>query len=116
MQPEVGVWRIGRTPDPINFPDPPKADDLDYPKAGDRFDSPTENLSVCYFATDLKACFGETLSRFRPNPVLADAAQESGFMRSGRSQLIGATNASRYKQNSCRANCSPQSASWMSRR
>ena len=47
---------MGRTPNPINFPDPPKADDLDYPKAGNRFDSPTENFSVCYFATDLKAC------------------------------------------------------------
>lgn len=77
------MWRIGRTPDPINFPDPPKSGELDYPKAGNRFDSPTEDFSVCYFATDLKACFGETLSRFRPNPALADAAQEEGFMRVG---------------------------------
>jgi RES domain len=74
---------VGRTPDPINFPDPPEADDLDYPRAGSRFDSPTENFRVCYFATDLKACFGETLSRFRPNPVLAEAAQEDGFMQVG---------------------------------
>jgi RES domain len=74
---------VGRTPDPINFPDPPRADDLDYPKAGNRFDSPTENFSVCYFATDLRACFGETLSRFRPNPMLDDAAEEDGFMQVG---------------------------------
>lgn len=81
--PGAGVWRVGRAPDPINFPDPPKADDLDYPKAGNRFDSPTENFSVCYFATDLTACFGETLSRFRPNPALAEAAEEDDFMRIG---------------------------------
>jgi hypothetical protein len=56
---------------------------LDYPKAGNRFDSPTENFSVCYFATDLEACFGETLSRFRPDPALAEAAQEEGFMQVG---------------------------------
>lgn len=74
---------MGRTPDPITFPDPPKADDLDYPKAGNRFDSPTENFQVCYFATDLAACFGETLSRFRPNPALAEAAEEAGFMQIG---------------------------------
>jgi hypothetical protein len=77
------VWRVGRAPDPINFPDPPKADDLDYPRAGNRFDSPTENFSVCYFATDLRACFGETLSRFRPNPALAEATQEDDFMQVG---------------------------------
>jgi hypothetical protein len=56
---------------------------LDYPHAGNRFDSPTEDFRVCYFATDLEACFGETLSRFRPNPALADAASEAGFMRNG---------------------------------
>jgi len=74
---------VGRTPDPISFPDPPRADDLDYPRAGNRFDSPTENFGVCYFASDLKACFGETLSRFRPNPALAAAAEEDDFMQVG---------------------------------
>ncbi len=74
---------MGRTPDPISFPEPPRADDLDYPRAGNRFDSPTENYGVCYFATDLRACFGETLSRFRPNPALAAAAAENGFMNVG---------------------------------
>jgi len=74
---------VGRTPDLITFPAPPRADDLDYPKAGNRFDSPTENFRVCYFATDLRACFGETLSRFRPNPKLAEAAREEGFMGIG---------------------------------
>jgi hypothetical protein len=83
VSPGAGVWRVGRTPDPIEFPDPPKADELDYPHAGNRFDSPTENFRVCYFATDLEACFGETLSRFRPDPALIAAADEEGFMPAG---------------------------------
>jgi RES domain len=78
--PGAGVWRVGRTPDPIEFPDPPKADELDHPRAGNRFHSPTENFRVCYFATDLEACFGETLARFRPDPALIAAADEEGFM------------------------------------
>lgn len=77
------MWRVGRAPDPINFPPPPKADELDYPHTGNRFDSPTENFAVCYFATKLEACLGETLSRFRPDPALASAADEEGFMRLG---------------------------------
>lgn len=81
--PKAGVWRVGRAPEPIHFPEPPKADELDYPHTGNRFDSPTENFSVCYFATQLEACFGETLSRFRPDPALADAADEEGFMGIG---------------------------------
>ena len=83
VSPGAGVWRVGRTPDPLQFPDPPKADELDYPHAGNRFDSPTENFRVCYFASDLDACFGETLSRFRPDPALVAAAEEEGFMPAG---------------------------------
>lgn len=83
VSPGAGVWRVGRTPDPIEFPDPPRADELDYPHAGNRFDSPTENFRVCYFASDLEACFGETLSRFRPDPALVAAAEEEGFMPAG---------------------------------
>lgn len=74
---------MGRSPDPIEFPDPPKADELDHSRAGNRFDSPTENFRVCYFATDLEACFGETLARFRPDPALIAAADEEGFMPAG---------------------------------
>lgn len=74
---------MGRSPDPIEFPDPPKADELDHSRAGNRFDSPTENFRVCYFATDLEACFGETLARFRPDPALIAAADEDGFMPAG---------------------------------
>jgi hypothetical protein len=81
--PGAGVWRVGRTPDPIEFPAPPKADELDHSRAGNRFDSPTENFRVCDFATDLEACFGETLARFRPDPALVAAADERGFMPAG---------------------------------
>lgn len=74
---------MGRAQEPIEFPDPPQGEDLDFPRAGNRFDSPTEDFSTCYFATDPAACFGETLSRFRPNPLLADVADEEGFMGIG---------------------------------
>jgi hypothetical protein len=81
--PAAGVWRVGRSQDPISFPDPPAGEELDYPSTGNRFDSPTEDFRTCYFATDPAACFGETLSRFRPNPALEDAAGEEGFMGIG---------------------------------
>jgi hypothetical protein len=81
--PRGGVWRVGRTQEPIDFPDPPAGENLEYPHAGNRFDSPTEDFSTCYFATDLRACFGETLARYRPNPRLAEAATEAGFMGVG---------------------------------
>ena len=48
-----------------------------------RFDSPTGDYRVCYFATTLEACFGEILSRFRPDPGLSAIAQEEGFMALG---------------------------------
>lgn len=74
---------MGRTQEPVDFPPPPSGDKLEYRHAGNRFDSPTEDFSTCYFATDQRACFGETLSRYRPNPLLADAAAEEGFMGVG---------------------------------
>ena len=74
---------MGRAQEPIDFPDPPRGADLEFSKAGNRFDSPTEDFRTCYFATEPGACFGETLSRFRPNPLLADAAEEEGFMGVG---------------------------------
>lgn len=74
---------MGRASDPLDFPEPPASADLEYPSAGNRFDSPTEDFRTCYFATDPVACFGETLSRFRPNPALAEAAKEEGFMGIG---------------------------------
>jgi hypothetical protein len=77
---KAGLWRVGRSPDPLRFSDPLDPDLLDCPSAGNRFDSPTKDYRVCYFASTLDGCFGETLSRFRPNLRLAAVAQEEGFM------------------------------------
>lgn len=44
--------------------------DLDNPRVGNRFDSPTGDYGVCYFGSNLEACYGETLARFRPDPLL----------------------------------------------
>jgi hypothetical protein len=38
---------------------------------GPETDGDSEHLGVLYFATTLDGCFGETLARFRPNPMLA---------------------------------------------
>ncbi len=84
--PRDGFWRIGRSPDPIYFAPPPDPAILDSRTAGNRFDSPTRSYSACYFATELDGCFGETLSRFRPDPGLSSIAAEDashGFMLSG---------------------------------
>lgn len=56
---------------------------MDNPAAGNRFDSPTQDYRVCYFASTLDGCFGETLARFRPNPGLSAIATEDGFMSIG---------------------------------
>lgn len=81
--PKEGLWRIGRSPDPLSFSDPLDPDLLDSRSAGNRFDSPTQDYRVCYLATALEGCFGETLARFRPNPRLAAVAHEEGFMSTG---------------------------------
>lgn len=83
LAPADGFWRIGRSPDPIYFAPPPDPEALDGPSTGNRFDSPTRGYSVCYFATELTGCFGETLARFRPDPGLTSVSNESGFMLSG---------------------------------
>lgn len=82
-QPHRGMWRVGRSPDPVHFGEPLPADQLDNPHTGNRFDSPTADYRVCYFATTLDGCFGETLARFRPDPELVEAATEEGFMAVG---------------------------------
>jgi hypothetical protein len=74
---------VGRRHAPIDFPEPLRGEEVDLTHTGNRFDSPTEGFRTCYFATEPIACFGETLSRFRPNPLLADAAAEEGLMGIG---------------------------------
>jgi len=78
--PRSGLWRVGRSPDPLRFSDPLDPGLLENRTTGNRFDSPTGDYRVCYFATTLDACFGETLSRFRPDPGLGAIAHEEGFM------------------------------------
>jgi hypothetical protein len=83
LPPKSGLWRVGRSPDPLQFSDPLDPGLLENRTTGNRFDSPTGDYRVCYFATTLEACFGETLSRFRPDPGLSAIAQEEGFMALG---------------------------------
>lgn len=81
--PKGGLWRVGRSPDPLRVSDPLDPGLLENRTTGNRFDSPTGDYRVCYLATTVEACFGETLSRFRPDPGLSAAANEEGFMALG---------------------------------
>jgi hypothetical protein len=85
--PADGLWRVGRGPDPLATRQPLTPDELDQPKTGNRFDSPLGDYKVCYFATKLDGCFGETLARFRPDVArLAEVTAEwadLGFMPLG---------------------------------
>jgi RES domain len=84
--PESGIWRIGRGNDPIEVRLPDTAT-LMSARTGNRFDSPAGSYGVLYFASDLRACFGETLARFRPSlpmqALVADEWQKLGFMDVG---------------------------------
>lgn len=81
--PREGLWRVGRSPDPISFADALPPELLDDARLGNRFDSPTQNYRVSYFSSSLAGCYGETLARFRPDPTLAAFAREDGFMDVG---------------------------------
>ena len=76
LPPKSGLWRVGRSPHPLRFSDPLDPSLLESRTTGNRFDSPTGDYRVCYFATTLEACFGETLSRFRPDPGLSATGQQ----------------------------------------
>lgn len=81
--PNDGLWRVGRSPDPLHYSDPIDPSLLDSRSAGNRFDSPTGDYRVCYLSSTLEGCFGETLARFRPNPRLRAVSEEEGFMSTG---------------------------------
>lgn len=66
---------MGRGDDPLSTATPVGAD-LGDSRVGNRFDSLTGAFRVLYFGTDLEACFGETLSRFRADPKLAFIDEE----------------------------------------
>lgn len=83
--PATGLWRIGRGDDPLKPPDP-AAIFMGDTVAGNRFDSFAGNYPVLYFGTDLQACFGETLNRYRKDPRLAfidDEWRDRCFMPRG---------------------------------
>ncbi len=73
-------WSLSR---PLRFSEPLEPSLLESRTTGNRFDSPTGDYRVSYFATTLEACFGEILSRFRPDPGLSAIANEEGFMALG---------------------------------
>jgi hypothetical protein len=66
---------------------PVPSDELDKPNTGNRFDSPLGVYRTLYFGTQLEACFGETLARFRPDlellAVIGEEWRELGFMPLG---------------------------------
>jgi hypothetical protein len=84
--PALGVYRVGRQPDPLNVP-PALPADLGDHQAGNRFDSFLGDYQVIYFATELETCFEETISRLVPRPSLADLVRdqwaEMNFMNPG---------------------------------
>jgi RES domain len=76
--PSNGVWRIGRGSDPLAFR-MPEPNTLLASRSGNRFDS--HDYGVLYFATDIRACFGETLARFRPSPAMKALVEEEWRQR-----------------------------------
>lgn len=78
---------MGRDPDPLAPSKSGGSSEVLKPGTGNRFDSPSGNFGVRYFATSLDGCFGETLARFRPDPLLSevigDEWRKLGFMAVG---------------------------------
>src|SRR5579872_573589 len=62
------VYRIGRGPDPWQYPDWSRANpDRTF---GNRFDDPNGEYRVLYASSARLGCFLETLARYRPNMAL----------------------------------------------
>lgn len=69
------VYRIGKVSNPMRF-STITPHDASMPRAGNRYDVP--GGEVLYAATEVRACFGETLARFRPTPkILAYLEEQS---------------------------------------
>lgn len=85
--PDEGIWRVGRDPDPLRASRSTETSHLAQPNTGNRFDSPTAEYGVRYFATTLDGCYGETLARFRADTklrsVIGDEWHQLGFMNLG---------------------------------
>jgi len=80
--PETGLWRIARGANPLAVPVGGPG-----PARANRFDPLTMDYGVLYFGSDLEACFGETLARFRPSLSMLSLVKEEweglGFMALG---------------------------------
>jgi hypothetical protein len=71
---KIAVHRIGRKPDPWQFPDWSRANQDG--TFGNRFDDPDAVYRVLYAASPRLGCFLETLARYRPNIELYAQLQE----------------------------------------
>lgn len=86
MEPRVAsipdtVHRIGRTSDPLRFSEI-RPQDAALSRAGNRYDVP--GGAVLYAASEVVACFGETLARYRPTPRMRELLKdEEGFVVCG---------------------------------
>ena len=79
------VYRIGRPPDPWDYPDWSQANtDRTF---GNRFDDPNGEYRVLYASSSRLGCFLETLARYRPNleayAGLNDIEGENDFVPAG---------------------------------
>ena len=63
--PTIAIHRIGRAPDPRQYPDWSRANpDRTF---GNRFDDPNGEYRVLYASSMRRGCFLETLARYRPD-------------------------------------------------
>ena len=69
--PKGGLWRVGRSPDPLRFSDPLDPGLLENRTTGNRFDSPTGDYRVCYFATDARSVLWRDALPFPARPGLS---------------------------------------------
>jgi hypothetical protein len=66
VQPPAQIYRVGRGPDPLAWPDWSRAhDDGTF---GNRWDDPEGSYRVLYGCSQRLGCFIEILARFRPDP------------------------------------------------
>ena len=97
-----GVHRIGRSPDPWQYPDWSRANpDRTF---GNRFDDPNGEYRVLYTSSARLGCFLETLARYRPDLALyaelKEIEGEDDFVPAGlvphewlKNRLMGSANA-----------------------